>query len=432
MTVAVVLFAVLVLAFVALSRGLRALYVTAPIAFVAVGAAVSTVAAEPAGASVSALTVLAEVTLALILFHDAAQVRPHQIRADPGPALRLLFIGLPLTIGLGYLAARLLWPEVPVMVALLLAAALAPTDAGLGAATVLNPVVPVRVRRLLNVESGLNDGLATPVVLFAIATIAGAEGRAPTETVGAAAASLATGALVGALVGAGGAALLRWSMQRGLSDLPSHALGVLTLPITAYFGAELAGGNAFVASFVAGTAYAGVAALDTHETSSLALTEALSEPLGFAVWLAFGYAAMPLVVEHLDWRTVLYAVLSLTVLRMGPVALALVGSGFRPVTVAFVGWFGPRGLASVVFALLAVEELEVDASLQQVLATISLTVLLSVLAHGLSADPLAVRYGAWVSRQRAEQESAPAAEPHPRSTMMHRTRQAARPPEPSP
>ncbi len=432
MTVAVVLFSVLVLSFVALSQGLRGLYVTAPIAFVAAGAAVSTVAPEPSEASVAPLTVLAEVTLALILFHDAAQVRPHQIRADPGPALRLLFVGLPLTIGLGYLTAHLLWPQIPVMAALLLAAALAPTDAGLGAATVLNPAVPVRVRRLLNVESGLNDGLATPVVLFAIAAIAGVEGRGPTETLGAAATSLALGVLVGAGVGLGGAALLRWSMRRGLSDLRSHALGVLSLPVTAYFGTELAGGNAFVASFVAGTAYAGVAALAAHETSSLALTEALSEPLGFAVWLAFGYAAMPLVIDHLDWRTVTYALLSLTVLRMGPVALALVGSGFRPATVAFVGWFGPRGLASVVFALLTVEALDVDASLQQVLATISLTVLLSVVAHGLSADPLALRYGAWVARRRAPQESAPAAEPHPRSTMMHRARRTPTPPNPQP
>jgi sodium/hydrogen antiporter len=432
MALAIVVFATLVLAFVLLSRGLGRLYVTAPIVFVGAGAAASTVAPGLSEDALSAFSLLAEVTLALILFHDAAQVRPREIRADPGPALRLLLLGLPLTIGLGYLAARVIWPDIPLMVALLLAAALAPTDAGLGAATVLNPVVPVRVRRLLNVESGLNDGLATPVVLFAIAALAGAEGLAPAETVGAAAADLTVGALVGLLVGACGGTLLRWSARRGLSDLHSHALGVLTLPILAYFVASLGGGNAFVASFVAGTAYAGVAGLASHETSSLALTEALSEPLGFAVWLAFGYAAMPLVLGHLDWRTVLYAVLSLTVLRMGPVALALAGSGFRPVTVGFVAWFGPRGLASVVFALLAVEELRVDASLQQALATISLTVLLSVVAHGLSAEPFAARYGAWVRGRVAREETAPAAEPHPRRTLMHRRHLTAKAPTPSP
>src|SRR6478735_807339 len=150
------------------------MYVTAPIAFVAAGAVLSIVVPVAVeGTAAVEVRAVAEVTLALILFHDAAQVRPRQIEGDRGLVVRLLLVGLPLTVVMGFMGAQLVFPAMPVMVALLLAAALAPTDAGLGAATVLNPVVPVRVRRVLNVESGLNDGLATPIVLFAVAATAG-------------------------------------------------------------------------------------------------------------------------------------------------------------------------------------------------------------------------------------------------------------------
>ena len=169
-------FAALVLAFSVAAGWLSRVYVTAPIVFVVAGAVISAVSPSAGVDAAEGIKVVAELTLALILFHDAAQVRPRQIEADRGLVLRLLLVGLPLTVLFGFLAARLVFPAMPVMVALLLAAALAPTDAGLGAATVLNPVVPVRIRRALNVESGLNDGLITPVVLFAIAAAAGEEG----------------------------------------------------------------------------------------------------------------------------------------------------------------------------------------------------------------------------------------------------------------
>ena len=420
MTGAVVVFAALVLGFAAVTRGLGRLSITAPIMFLAVGAALASVNPFDQETLREPLTVLAEVTLALILFHDASQVRPRAILADPGPPARLLLVGLPLTVLLGYGVALWLFPGMPVMFALLLAAALAPTDAGLGAATVLNPVVPVRVRRLLNVESGLNDGLATPVVLFAIAALAGAEGLGVGETVAEAALELGLGVVVGVAVGAGGGALLGWSGRRGLSSEHSRMIGVLAMPVLAYFGADLVGVNAFVASFVAGMALAGVLTWDDEESSPTRLTEALSEPLGYAVWLAFGVGVVPLIVSEVGWRELLYAVLALTVTRMIPVALSLLGSGFARPTVAFVGWFGPRGLASVVFALLAIEGLADDAELRRVVATIGCTVVISVFAHGLSAAPLATRYGAWCGRSRRHHEAAPASEPRPRTSMMLR------------
>lgn len=417
---ALVVFAALALGFAAWAKGLSRLYVTAPIVFVAAGGAIAAVAGSPSPEAVLQIESVAELTLALTLFHDAAQVRPRQIGAERGLVARLLLLGLPLTVLAGFLGARLLFPSMSVWVALLLAAALTPTDAGLGAATVLNPVVPVRIRRVLNVESGVNDGMATPVVLFAIAAIAGEEGLAPGTSLAEAGLELAIGVVAGAAVGAGGGLLLGWSRRRNLSSTTTRTIGVLLLPILAYALADVIGGNAFVSAFVAGSAFAGVAAWVEAEESALELTEILSEPLGFAVWFVFGIAALPLVWSVVGWAEVLFAVLSLTAFRMVPVALALVRTGLRAPTVAFIGWFGPRGMASVVFALIAVESLDVDDELQRAIAAIALTVLLSVLAHGLSADVLAARYGRWVTRTAPVAETTASTEPRPRRSLLAR------------
>ena len=421
-TAAIVVFLVLVLAFAVTARALSRIDVTAPMAFVAAGALLSLGLPDLGESAREALTLLTELTLALILFHDAAQVRPRQITADRRLMARLLLVGLPVTIAAGWLLGRVLFPGMPALMLLLLAAAVAPTDAGLGAATVLNPIVPVRVRRMLNVESGLNDGLCTPFVLFAIAALAGEEGLAPVESITSAAVDLAVGILVGAAVGAGAGLLLGWSRDHGFSSRHNRPLAVLVIPLIAYVWAEQGGGNAFVAAFVAGTAFAGSARWLEDEESSLELTEALADPLGFAVWCTFGFIAVPLLVEHVGWAEVAFAVLALTLLRMAPVALALLGTGLRPQTVAFVGWFGPRGLASVVFTLLAAEGLDLDDDLVRVISAICLTVLLSVLAHGLSADPLSRRYGAWAQRTRPTQELVGSTEPRSRRSLRQRGR----------
>jgi NhaP-type Na+/H+ or K+/H+ antiporter len=419
-TVAAAIFAALVLGFAVTARWLSRVYVTAPITFVAAGVVISAVAPATTADVAEVVKVVAEVTLALILFHDAAQVRPRQIEADRGLILRLLLVGLPLTVLLGFLAARLAFPAMPVMIALLLASALSSTDAGLGAATVLNPVVPVRIRRTLNVESGLNDGLVTPVVLFSIAAAAGEEGLSAGATVLRGLFDLGTGAALGTVVGAGGGLLLGWSRRHGLSTTNTRSLGVLVLPVLAYCLAALINGNSFVAAFVAGTAFTATAPWVDEEQSALDRTEGLSELLGFAVWLFFGLAVFPLIRDQIGWRELLFALLSLTAFRMVPVAVSMIGSGLRAPSVAFIGWFGPRGLASVVFALLAVEDLEVDDSLRTAVSTLALTVLLSVILHGLSADLFATRYGAWVERQRPPAETAPATEPRARRAVVPR------------
>ena len=426
--VATALFAVVVIAFVAVSRGVGRMHLTAPIVFTLVGY----VASKVLGGEVDAALVrsIAEATLAIVLFHDAAQVRPAQLRGDVGLCLRLLLIGLPLTILLGLGVGHLLLPTLGLAFVLLLASALAPTDAGLGAATVLNPVVPVRVRRLLNVESGLNDGLSTPVVLFAIALIgvpASEDGRVLVEALTELAIGTAAGIGLGVLAGA----VIAFAVARGWAERGLVPVATLAVPMVTYYGSVAISGNGFVAAFVSGTAFAwalerrrptvraDVRAPEVEE--SLLLAEWVSVDVGYLVWTLFGYIALGGLSAVLTWQPVLLAVLSITVLRMLPVALALLGTGMRRESVLFIGWFGPRGLASVVFSVIAVETLPMTDELQTVLATIVLTVLMSVVLHGITADPWAARYGAWAERTRPAVESEGSVEPSAGRSGVSRT-----------
>jgi NhaP-type Na+/H+ or K+/H+ antiporter len=408
------LFALVVIAFVAVSKRSGRMHLTAPIIFTAVGYVAARVTDVPVDAAL--IRSIAEATLAVVLFHDAAQVRPAQLRGDVGLCLRLLLVGLPLTILLGLGAASLLLPTLGFAFLLLLASALAPTDAGLGAATVLNPVVPVRVRRILNVESGLNDGLATPVVLFAIALVTVPAGEDESAVL-AALEELAIGTVVGIGLGALAGFVLARAVDRGWAERGLNPVATLAVPLLTYYGSVALSGNGFVAAFVSGTAFAW--ALDRTRTAadapdveeSLMLAEWASVALGYLVWALFGYVALGSLTSFLTWQAVVFALLSLTVLRMVPVAIALLGTGFRLPSVLFVGWFGPRGLASVVFSVIAVESLPMSPELQLVLATIVLTVLLSVVLHGISADPWAARYGAWAGRTNPPAESEGSVEP---------------------
>lgn len=421
-TTAAVSFAGLVLAYALTARRLGRLNVSAPLVFVVAGTVLGLLGHARTGEQVVWVRVVADVTLALVLFHDAAQVRPADLRAVGPLVARLLLLAWPLTLLAGFVVGRAFFPEQPVMLTLLVAAALAPTDAGLGAAVLMNRVVPVRVRALLNVESGVNDGLATPVVLFAIVALAGEESLRPVVSAAEAFMALGLGGVIGLVVGVFGGRVLAWSRRAGASTASARTLGVFTLPVLAFGGAEVAGSNGFVAAFVAGAAFGASARWVEEEESAFGLTEASAELLGFGVWLIFGLVVVPQLWGSIGWREVVYAALSLTVLRMVPVVLSLVGSGLRWRTMLFLGWFGPRGLATVVFTLLAIETLEVDETLRHALLAVSLTVLFSVVAHGATAQPLAERYGRWSRRQEPSIEAGSAREPRPRGTLATKGR----------
>jgi NhaP-type Na+/H+ or K+/H+ antiporter len=334
--------------------------------------------------------ILAEITLVLVLFSDASRVGLRDLRAELGLCLRLLGIGLPLTIGLGTLLALALFGGINIWLALLIGAALAPTDAALGAGVMVNRAVPARIRRLINVESGLNDGIATPFVLVAVAGAAAAAHESGTGP-GGAVAELALGLAVGGAVGGAGGWLVKVTRRRDWVAEGFAGAAVLGLAVCAYASAIALHGNGFIAAFTGGLAFGSTSG--RRGEPLVPFVEETGALVSLLVWLAFGAVAVAPMFDHLTWQLVVYAVLSLTIIRMAPVALALAGARLGWATTAFVGWFGPRGLASVVFALLALEDLG-DKAASPAVAVITATVLLSVVAHGASAEPLARRYGA--------------------------------------
>jgi len=371
-----------------LARRLERPGLTAPIVFVAAGF----VFAEAfdsldLGGETELVKVIAEVTLVWVLFGDASRVQLQQFRRDLGTYARLLGVGLPLTVGLGTAAAIVILGFDP-WAALLLGAALAPTDAALGATVMSNPRVPDPVRRALNVESGLNDGIATPIVLVAIAGVAADERIAGVDSPGRAGLALLVGVLAGVAVGGLGGLVTKTARERGWLSEELGGPAILVLALLAYTGSLLVDGNGFVAAFVGGLVFGNVAGRGGEK--EVYFVNQSGDLASMISWLIFGALAVPVIGDWMSWSVALYVGLSLTIVRMLPVAIALLGAGFDRYSIIFIGWFGPRGLASVIFALLALEDLD-DAG-TDVVAVISLTVLISVVLHGFSAGPLANKF----------------------------------------
>jgi NhaP-type Na+/H+ or K+/H+ antiporter len=406
----------LVLVYAVVAGRLDRWSITAPMVLVTVGAVLgdSCLGILHITAGAESVKVVAELTLALLLFADASTIRLRAAEEDVTLPARLLGIGLPLTIALGAVVAHLVF-AVSWAQAALVGSLLAPTDAALGLAVVTNPAVPARIRRALTIESGLNDGIATPFVVFFLA-VAAAEAdhqRWVATSLKELGLAVVFGAGLGWLVGAVGARARRAGWSTPLSD----ALVVLVTALLAYQGAVAIGANGFVAAFVAGSVFG------TAGRQELAPATELTEDLGlfasFAVWVVFGAVFVgPTLAVGFQAGPVLYAVLSLTVVRMVPVALGLIGTGLRRDTVAFVGWFGPRGLASVVFTLLVYEGLHASPDATALGRVATWTILLSVVAHGLSSGPLAGVYARRLAR-------APSGLPELADAPEHRTRRRA-------
>ena len=395
--------AALIFGWGALSARLERFDVTAPIIFVLAGLLLThgPLAVLGVAPSNALIKELAEFTLALVLFSDASRVGLHELRVDAGLYVRLLGVALPLTIGLGTVLALAL-AGTNIWLALLVGAALAPTDAALGAGMIASPVVPARIRRLINVESGLNDGIATPFVSVALAGAATA-GEVAGHGPAAAIAELGLGVVVGVAAGGAGGLLVNAARKRGWVAEGFAGPAVLGLAVCAYASSVALHGNGFIAAFVGGLAFGTTAG--RRGEPLVPFVEESGALVSLLVWLAFGAVAVAPAVEVLNWQIVLYAVLSLTVIRMAPVAVALVGSGLDRATIALVAWFGPRGLASVVFALLALEELG-SPTAGRAVALITITVLLSVVLHGVTAEPLAARYARLLARRTADHAGA--------------------------
>ena len=388
--------ALILLGFAAISGRIEGTSITAPMVFTFVGIVVGAralglVDLEQRGEEIKLLT---EATLTVVLFSDASRIDLRKLRGEAGLPARLLGVGLPLTLVAGFVAALLIfdalaWPE-----ALLLAVILAPTDAALGQAVVTLTRLPSRVRQSLNVESGLNDGICVPL-FFVVLAVAQAEesGGDWRDAARLVLEELGYGVVAGAIAGTTAALVVLVAGRRGFMASSWTQVVPLGGAALAYGIAQPIGGSGFIAAFVGGAFFGGL--LRRREDGEVSyLIEEAGALLAAVTFIVFGAVLLVPAFESVTWQVVLYAVLSLTLVRMIPVGIAMLGTGARRPTVAFLGWFGPRGLASIVFALLLVEGGGLPND-DLILVVTFVAVGLSVFAHGISAAPLAGRYADW-------------------------------------
>jgi sodium/hydrogen antiporter len=384
------------------SRRLEGTILTAPLVFVAAG-----VILGPAGLGLvefklddHTVLLLGEITLAIVLFTDAARTNLSTLRQNERPPLRLLGIGMPLTIALGTVVAALLLTDLSFWEAAIVGTVLAPTDAALGQAVVSNPRVPIRVRQALNVEAGLNDGLSVPfLALFLTLAVAEEELQPTSYWIRFALEQVGLGVLVGVGVGLAGGWLLSQASQREWMTDASQRLALLALALIAWTLADQIGGNGFIAAFVGGLVVGPT--VERVGEQLMRFTEVEGQLLNLSVFFIFGVFVVGLI-QPLSWEVALYGLLSLTLIRMLPVAASLVGSRLGGVSVLFMGWFGPRGLASIVLGLIVVAEAPLLAGREQIEVVVALTVLLSVLLHGVTAAPLSALYARKVEEMAAD------------------------------
>ena len=391
---------VLVIGYALWSRWLSRHSISGPMVFGLVGAiagaaGLSIVEGEVADRTVE---ILAEATLVIVLFSDATRIDLHRLRQNAGIPVRMLAVGLPLTIVAGTVVGRLLFGEFGWIEAAVLAAVLTPTDAALGQAVISDRRVPIRIRQALNVESGLNDGLMVPAITVLVAVAAAEAGES--DWVGFVARQLGFGVLVGVAVGACLGRLIEVAHDRGLVEGALRQIAVVAVAAAAFAGAETLDGNGFVSAFVAGLAFGAVARGECEVATEFAEDEG-----ELLVLLTFFFWGLLLLGPRLDGLTptiALYVLASLTVVRMAPVALSLIGTRLEWPSIGYLGWFGPRGLASILFVQFVAEELQTEIG-DRILTVVTWTVLASILAHGMSAVPLAARYGDWYGSMTDEQ-----------------------------
>ena len=386
--------ALLFFAYGLFSKAAEKSVVTPPMIFVTIGIFASFFSVDFLNGGVKApfVKIIAELALILVLFVDASTINLKALIKERRLPMRLLLIGLPVTMVLGTLIAIPLFPGVNIWLILLMALILSPTDAALGQAVVTSELVPEKIRRTINVESGLNDGLALPPILVCLAVLAGGESHGAGFSYW----GLFTlkqfiyGPVIGGLVGWFGGMLVDKASTREWMNHTFQSLAALAIAILAFALAEMVHGNGFIAAFFAGLML-GTKTENVRERLK-EFGEAESQAFVLIIFLLFGMIVVPMVWQYWDFSAWLYAVLSLTIIRMLPVAVSLIGAKLPRFDVLFIGWFGPRGIASVLYLLLMVIKIGSE-GFEPVISVIVLTVLLSILLHGLTAVPLSGMYG---------------------------------------
>ena len=351
---------------------------------------------------------LAELTLALVLFIDASNANFDELRHSFRIPQRMLLIGLPLTILFGFGVGVILFGGLTLLEIAVLATMLAPTDAALGKAVVTNETVPSNIRESLNVESGLNDGICVPILFLFLALITqtGAEGSTTLLAFELIAEEIGIGGVVGIGLTFFGMQLSKLCIARGWVTETWRQLPVPAMAVACFSLAQWLGGSGFIACFVGGLFFARFDKHNKHHKHQLMLAaEGTGDTMALLTWVVFGVGVVGQSIGALSWQVVLYSVLSLTVIRMLPVFLSLKGLGLHTDEKLFMGWFGPRGLASIVFAVIVLNENLPGAT--TISMTVVCTVILSVIGHGISANPLVKSLGARISRSAGQAENSP-------------------------
>ena len=389
MYVTLAVLAVFVFLYSAVAGGVERTRISGPMVFTIVGLVVGPVGLGWLQPELDnqALRTLADITLALVLFIDAANADLGVVRRTLVIPRRMLILGLPLTIALGFGAGLVVFDQLSLFAVAILATMLAATDAALGKAVITNKAVPSRIREGLNVESGLNDGICVPILFLFIALALGADtgGSSAAFAIKLVAQEVGIGLVVGLGLTAVGARILKFCWNRGWITEIWLQLPVVALSLACFAVAQTLHGSGYVAAFVGGLLFGSYPTSVKHRL--LLGAEGTAETLALVTWVMFGSAVVGQSLGYFSWQVVVYALLSLTIVRMLPMFVSLTGSGESTTSKLFLGWFGPRGLASIVFAIIVLNSgVEGGGVLAM---TVVCTVTLSIFAHGLTANPLA-------------------------------------------
>jgi NhaP-type Na+/H+ or K+/H+ antiporter len=394
------IFAVFIFIYSSVAGGVERTWISGAIIFTAFGLLIGPVGLDLISFKVDreAIKVLAELTLALVLFIDAANADISVLKKTKALPIRLLLIGLPLTILLGFGVGAILVETLTLLEVAIVATLLAPTDAALGKAVVTNEAVPDAVRQGLSVESGLNDGICVPIlfVFLALATGKAGEGGPWQLALLLVVEEIGIGLAVGLALTALAAILLRFAKGQQWLTHTWIQIPVVAIALACFAAAQLLGGSGFIAAFSGGFLF-GILAKQARE-ELLRAAEGTGDTLAMITWVIFGAAVVGKAVGHFNWPILVYAILSLTLVRMIPVFVSLAGMGVSTEGKLFMGWFGPRGLASIVFAVIVVNANVPHGGI--IAATAVCTIMLSIISHGITANPWAKEFGERFQRTR--------------------------------
>ncbi len=390
-------FVTLVFIFSLVSRRIQRLNISGPMIFLLVSSIYffSGLAVVQVSLGQHTILLVGEITLVLVLFTDASRLNLRSLRGSAQFPARMLLIGLPLTIIAGGVIAKAIFPSIDLGIALILGTILAPTDAGLGQAVVNDSRVPSRIRQALNVESGLNDGISVPFLMLFIALAEAEAGFRLTYWARFALEQIGFGTLVGIILGWLGGWLLREASRREWIIPEFQQISLTALAIITWWFAGAVGGNGFIAAFVAGLTTGSILKGAYEHLGEF--TETTGQLLNLFLFFILG-ATVAQMSPQMNWLVIVYAIFSLTLIRMIPIAVSLIGTHLQPISVSFLGWFGPRGLASLVLGLVYLEEVPSYPGRETILLAVIATVFLSVFAHGLTASPLSRLYAQKVKK----------------------------------